>query len=429
MLSVNNNEPLNNFYAELLPGGDGNPRYEGVWVMNHQIHEFEGDVTFIGIDQQYGRLTVGDVNYEGRWIQEEEDYEDTGGTFFGINREYGRLTVGDVNYEGRWIQEEENYEGTGGIFTGIEEQYGRLTVGDVNYVGRWIQEAVNYRGTGGIFTGIEEQYGRLTVEVNGVQQPFTGTWIQEAVNYRDTGGTFTGIDEQYGMLTYENGDVYIGHFEEEVINPQAGDTWIHGGVEYAYGEINNLQNVLPGVPEGTTLSVFHSHDVLLDDSPLAVLTIGGTEYIGTWIQDRNDYGGLGTFTGIDEQYGMLTYENGNVYIGHFYEDMNPLPDHGDRFTTNEDEYIFGQTFYNEHWVLYAMLSENNNEPLNNFYAVLLPGGDGNPHYVGTWVMNHQIEGDGTFTGIDEVYGRLTVDGNSYVGTWAEIQEQLQQAGN
>jgi len=119
---------------------------------------------------------------------------------------------------------------------------------------------------------------------------------------------------------------------------------------YHYGEINNLQNIFPGLPEGSTLLVFNDHEGNpLADSPGAVLTVyregqQNQEYRGSWVEIE-DYRGTDLhFSGFDGIYGSITYENGDVYTGHFQEDENIYeilnPQLGDTCTRGGNVYTY-----------------------------------------------------------------------------------------
>ncbi len=196
------------------------------------------------------------------------------------------------------------------------------------YRGTWIQNDNN------IFTGIERQYGRLAIED---RYDHVGIW-GEVGSYRGIGNFFRGFDGQFGELTYENEDVYIGHIQEDVeqvdvLNPLVGDTYTRGDVVYTYGQINfdTIQLLLPGVPQGTTLSAFHYNDnAPLENSPAAVLMLSPQEgqlfdiYQGYW-RYRAPFGNQGgyqwpgqippfIFTGVDGPGGMA-YCYGNLRHG------------------------------------------------------------------------------------------------------------------
>jgi hypothetical protein len=211
-----------------------------------------------------------------------------------------------------------------------------LIVNGENFDGRWMQEDEDYvGGLGheghielGTFTGIDGEYGRLTVG----GQAFQGILLQNQENYLNLGGTFTGIDRQYGVLwTFNNNeDVYIGHFDNNRINPQLDIMTRNNEEEYAYGQIDNIDDIMPGVPEGAILSAFvdnNNNNTPLNDSFGAHLIVNGQNYDGRWIEQEQ---GHRRYVGLPD-YGNIYIEGvivqNEVIVGSNYENFINLVQH------------------------------------------------------------------------------------------------------
>jgi hypothetical protein len=294
-----------------------------------------------------------------------------------------------------WLQDQVNYHNLG-TFTGIDGVYGRLTYEDGGvYIGHFaiVNNNVKFRPrVGDTLTrdGMQYEYQQnidignilqgatLTaffteqnVPINNMpgilrvgDQEFQGIWLQDQVNYHNL-GTYTGIDRVYGRLAYGDGDVYIGHVDYSddflPIIPEVGDTYTRNAV-YTYRR-NHIWDIIPNA----NLSGFFNNDVPLINGHIeTVLRLGvffPDEYHGNWLKDQVNYHNLGTFTGIDRRYGVLTVDSVN-YIGKWIQEHADYRGTGGTFTGIDQGYgrlTVNDVIYTETWDMIIDQLQNNGQ--------------------------------------------------------------------